>query len=136
MDKKYSSIVTEWLKKAESDFRYAKQSFESFDDFYAQICILCHDSAEKYLKAYMLYHGIQPEKIHDLVTLYKRCVDIDKADSGIAALEEKSRVLNRYYVPLKYPSHYPEVDIEKAKQAIEAADEIRKTIRSRIDKGC
>ena len=132
MDKNYSDIVMEWLKKAESDFQYAKLSFEAFDSFYAQICVLCHDSAEKYLKAYILYHGMQPEKIHDLVTLYKQCAEIGKEDSELGGLEEKSRVLNRYYVPLKYPSHYPAVDREKTKEAMEAAEEIRKVVGFRL----
>lgn len=132
MDKNYSGIVREWLRKAESDFQYAKSSFETFDDFYAQICVLCHDSTEKYLKAYILYHGIQPEKIHDLVTLYKQCAEINKEDSELGELEEKSRVLNRYYVPLKYPSHYPAVDRGKARQALEAAEEIRRVMEAKI----
>ncbi len=49
-------LVKDWLAKADSDFRYAKASFESFDDFYSQICILCHDAAEKYLKAFLIFN--------------------------------------------------------------------------------
>jgi len=132
MGKNYSDIVREWQKKAESDFQYAKSSFETFDDFYSQICVLCHDSAEKYLKAYVVYQGIQPEKIHDLVTLYKQCVEISGNDSELSGLEESCRILNRYYVPLKYPSHYPAVDREKAKEALEAAKEICKMMENKI----
>jgi len=132
MGKNYSNIVREWQKKAESDFQYAKSSFETFDDFYSQICILCHDSAEKYLKAYIVYQGIQPEKIHDLVTLYKQCAENSRNDFELGGLEENCRILNRYYVPLKYPSHYPAVDREKAKEALKSAEEICKVVKSQI----
>jgi len=131
-DKNYSNIAGEWQKKAESDFQYAKSSFETFDDFYSQICILCHDSAEKYLKAYIVYQGIQPEKIHDLVTLYKQCAENSSNNFESEGLEENCRILNRYYVPLKYPSHYPAVDREKAKEALKATEEICKVMKSKI----
>lgn len=132
MDKNYNFIVNEWLEKADSDFRYAKMSFENFDDFYAQICVLCHDAAEKYLKAYLIYHNLKPEKIHDLVTLHKQCIKVSENDTTSARIEEECRLLNQYYIPLKYPSHYPAVDRKKAKEAIEAIEVISKTIKNKI----
>lgn len=65
--KKVNPVVKEWLNKAESDLRYAQCSFREFDDFYSQMCILCHDSAEKYLKAYLYANNVKPPKIHDLL---------------------------------------------------------------------
>lgn len=132
MDKNSNPIVNEWLKKADSDFRYAKMSFENFDDFYAQICVLCHDGAEKYLKAYLIYHNINPERIHDLVTLHKQCVKVNKNDADLTRIEEECRLLNQYYIPLKYPSHYPAVDRQKAKEAIEAIEGISKIAKNKI----
>lgn len=133
MARGFNSIVNEWLEKAESDFLYVKSSFETFDNFYSQMCILCHDSAEKYLKAYLIYNDFVPEKIHDLVTLYKQCNKVSKSSLESANIENECRLLNRYYVPLKYPSHYPAVGKQKAKEAIEAIDIIRGAITGRID---
>jgi len=127
----YSDITREWLKKAESDFQYAKASFEAFDDFYSQICILCHDSAEKYLKAYIISLGMKTEKIHDLVTLHNQCIHGRGNDSELTDLREGCRILNRYYIPLKYPSHYPAVDETKAREALEAIEKIREVIRKK-----
>lgn len=132
MDKNSNPITNEWLKKADSDFRYAKMSFENFDDFYAQICVLCHDAAEKYLKAYLIYHNINPERIHDLVTLHKQCVQVSENDAELVRTEEECRLLNQYYIPLKYPSHYPAVDRRKAKEAIEAVAGISKIAKNKI----
>ena len=39
-------------------------------------------------------------------------------------------VMNDYYIPLKYPSHYPEVTREQAEEAFAAA----KTVREMIEK--
>lgn len=125
-------MVKEWLEKAESDYRYAKMSFGAFDDFYSQICVLCHDSAEKYLKAYIIYSNREPAKIHDLVTLHRQCVEISRNNSQLASLEDECRVLNRYYIPLKYPSHYPAVDKQKAGESMEAIEKIRGVIKGKM----
>jgi len=39
------------------------------------ICYLCQQSAEKYLKGYLVLHDINPPKIHDLNQLRKLCSD-------------------------------------------------------------
>jgi len=133
MDKKeYSVMAKEWFKKAESDFQYANASFESFDDFYSQICVLCHDAGEKYLKAYIIFLGEKPEKIHDLVTLHNQCVENRENDLDLVDLREGCKILNRYYIPLKYPSHYPAIDVTKVKEAMEKIKKIREVIKRRI----
>ncbi|MBF0564508.1 MAG: HEPN domain-containing protein [Nitrospirae bacterium] len=74
MKDEYRAITLEWLSKAESDYNFAKSSFEEFDDFYSQMCLLCHDATEKYLKAFILSTGNRPERIHDLVALLNECI--------------------------------------------------------------
>jgi len=132
MGKEYEAIAKEWLEKAESDFQYANASFEAFDDFYSQMCVLCHDAGEKYLKAYIISLGKKPGKIHDLVTLYNQCVENEGSDSELTGLREGCKILNRYYIPLKYPSHYPAIDVAKAREAMSAIKKIREVIKERI----
>ena len=69
MKEEFRSITLEWFNKAESDLDYARASFREFDRFYSQICILCHDAVEKYLKAGLASRGLRPKRTHDLVTL-------------------------------------------------------------------
>jgi len=119
-----------WLEKAESDLSFAKASFEEFDNFYSQMCILYHDAAEKYLKGCIAAHGVRPERTHDLVVLLKEGTSLLKCREDLQIHEEECRILNRYYTPLKYPSHYPGATREQAKEAIEAATKIGKYIKS------
>ncbi len=132
MKEKVTPLIKEWLSKAKSDLNFARCSFTEFNNFYSQICILCHDSAEKYLKAYISVNGINPPKIHDLVTLFRQCLHISKNDKGVKRIENKCRKLNFYYIPLKYPSHYPPLNREKAQEAIKCADAIERIITKKL----
>ncbi len=76
--------------------------------------------------------NIKPEKIHDLVALYRQCVEISKKDFGLKNIEDECRSLNLYYVPLKYPSQYPVMNRAKAKEAIDATGKIDKVIKDRL----
>lgn len=133
MRDEYKRITDEWLNKADSDLNFAKASFEEFDDFYSQMCILCHDAVEKYLKAYISSYGIKPERIHDLVVLLNECIKLVKHIEDFRSQEEGCRILNRYYTPLKYPSHYPMATKEQAREAIEVATNISNLIKNQIE---
>ena len=128
MKKGTEGIVHEWLQKADSDLAFARASFEDFDDFYGQICILCHDAAEKYLKAFIALHGVKPEYVHDLLRLLNQCCEFSKE---LESLREECIVLNPYYTPLKYPSHYPAPSRDQAKEAVESVIGISKIIRDK-----
>lgn len=126
----YRSITFEWIGKAESDLDYARASFRELERFYSHICILCHDSVEKFLKGCLASQGIRPERSHDLVALLNRCIEVAENKSYLIAVENPCRILNRYYIPLKYPSHYPAITKEQAREAIEAAGAVQVAITS------
>lgn len=122
-------IVSEWLEKANSDLAFAQASFNDFDDFYGQMCVLCHDAVEKYLKAFLVSHGIRPMRIHDLIALSTQCT---KLSDVFGDYREDCAILNRYYTPIKYPSHYPTPTREQAKEAIEIATRIKEIVCKKL----
>ncbi|MCB4790311.1 MAG: HEPN domain-containing protein [Elusimicrobia bacterium] len=130
--KKINSLIKEWINKAESDLKFAELSFDGFDEFYSQMCILCHDAVEKYLKAYLYANKVNPPKIHDLVTLINHCIEISKNDKRLKSIEKYCKELNSYYIPLKYPSHYPPVDKKMAKRAIDSAKIVENVIKKAL----
>jgi HEPN domain-containing protein len=132
MKNNLSNAVYDWIKKADSDFGFASAAFKEFDEFYSQMCILCHDAVEKYLKAYLVSKRKRYKKIHDLVTLLRDCTNIAENQKSFAEFEEGCRILNNYYTPLKYPSHFPFAVSKQAEEAIKIAEEISKFIKSEI----
>lgn len=125
MNAAYRALTLEWLTKARSDYLFAEASLREFSGFYSQICILCHDAVEKYLKAFLVSHGRRPERIHDLLAVLHTCTELDPKLAGLAS---HCAILNDYYIPLKYPSHYPEVTREQAEEAFAAAGAIREEV--------
>jgi len=125
MNEAYKVITLEWLGKARSDYLFAEASLREFSGFYSQVCILCHDAVEKYLKAFLVSHGRRPERIHDLLAVLHACTEFDQT---LADLAQHCAILNDYYIPLKYPSHFPEVTREQVEEAFAAAAAVREVV--------
>jgi HEPN domain-containing protein len=63
------SDVIEWLQIAEEDFYAAQVLNEAVRKPYEIICYHCAQAIEKYLKGYLSYNGILPQKTHNLLLL-------------------------------------------------------------------
>ena len=66
---KKSSVETavEWIKFASENLQVAKSTVEYEVPAYHTICFLCHESAEKFRKAYLISNSWELKKTHDLV---------------------------------------------------------------------
>lgn len=123
-------IIDEWLAKAEEDFLFAKRDLEDEDTFFALLCFHFHQSAEKYLKAFCLFHDLPLRKVHDLIELLE--LGLTK-DAEIDSLREAIIILQPFYVDTRYPVAYP-LGLTKidAEQAYEAADKIRNFVVDKV----
>ena len=99
---------------------------------YHTICFLCQGSAEKYLKAFLIWNGWELKKTHDLEDLLVFCMDFDPEFEN---LKEECVLLNEYITGARYPGDLPFESIGKddAREAIEAADKIEEFVLKRID---
>lgn len=126
-------IIQEWIHKAEEDFQFARISLEENKPFFAHICFLFQQSAEKYLKAFILAQGLTFQKTHDLPILLKKC--IEKAPDSSSLLDDCD-LLATFYVETRYPVHWPATfAYEDADQAFRAADRIRSFFRHTMKLG-
>ena len=118
MEREY---ITEWFRYADMDMESAEYLQGKRPQPLEIICYHCQQSAEKNLKGYLLYQGIEPPKTHDLVDLNDMCADIDKCFS---ALDKVCGALTRYGVQPRYPN---ELEIAETDMliALEYARQIR-----------
>jgi len=124
-------IIREWVIKAEDDFHFARISLIEKKPFWAHICFLFQQSAEKYLKAFILEQGLKFQKTHDLPMLLKKCIE---KDSGFFELTDDCDLLATFYVETRYPVHWPVTFADgDAEQAYRAADRIRCFIRREMN---
>lgn len=118
----------DWFLIGDEEFDFAKLSFEELDAFYSQICFLCQQAAEKYLKDF--YNNRFP-KTHDLIQLMELCGNIDK--NFLDFLDEANN-LSQYYLISRYPlTEYVPASKEQTKKCLDNAEEIIKFIKGKAD---
>lgn len=97
MDHEY---IAEWFEFADVDLASAEYLQGMHPQPLEIICYHCQQAAEKYLKGYLLYKGIEPPKTHDLLFLYAKCMNID---SSFCEIDKACGALNRYSSQPRYP---------------------------------
>lgn len=123
-------IVKEWLDKADEDFNFADANLREESTFYAQICFHFQQSAEKYLKAFIVARDLEFEKTHNLIYLLKICA---RQEAVLSNLSDECEFLNAFYIEARYPVHWPISHTrEKASQAREAASRVAKAIKDTL----
>ncbi len=125
-------LVRDWLSFARENLLFARSGMKEDYAPYHTICFLCHGSAEKYLKAFLIWRGWELKKIHDLKDLLAFCVDFEQ---GFENLEEECGLLNEYITEGRYPGDLPFENIgeDDAREAIEAAEKIEEHVLNIID---
>ncbi|MDR2717779.1 MAG: HEPN domain-containing protein [Treponema sp.] len=115
------SDVKEWMIIADDDFDSAKILNESFRKHMEVICYLCAQATEKYLKCYLTYNGIIPQKTHNLVLLNDKCIEID---DNFQEVKMECGFLNRYINEIRYP-YRVQVYEEDVMYVIRSVEKIR-----------
>jgi HEPN domain-containing protein len=65
-----SGTVSEWVERAESDFRVAScEHAVTVDPSYDAVCFHAQQCIEKLMKAVLIDRGASPPRTHDLLTL-------------------------------------------------------------------
>lgn len=109
-----NKIVIEWFEIGQRDIEEAEFLFEN-DRSLEDVAFFIQQSAEKYLKGYLISQGWKLEKIHDLTKLVKHATRIDKSFSRfIAPLRKITRFYFESRYPLGYESGYTKEEIKKS----------------------
>ncbi|MGB2929452.1 MAG: HEPN domain-containing protein [Desulfobacterales bacterium] len=123
-------VIKEWITKADQDFEFARINFEEEKQFFAQICFHFNQSAEKYLKAFIIANRLEFRKIHDLHLLLKQC---KSNDPSFSQLEDDCEYLTTFYIETRYPVHWPTAFTkEEAEKAHRSANNIREFIKKKL----
>jgi HEPN domain-containing protein len=120
-----TEILQQWLDKGKDDLRSAEflstMHHPTPDEI---ICFHCQQSAEKYLKGFLFFHDIEPEKTHDLEYLLELC---QKYNSEFSILLSYVDILNKYAVSPRYPNEL-EITNEDMKTALSYAKSIQEFV--------
>lgn len=123
-----NEIVTEWLAKAEEDYRTAEREMRVRKaPSYDVVCFHAQQCAEKYLKALLVQRQISFRPLHDLEVLLDLVVPVR---SDFDAIRDECLTLNDYAVDFRYPGE--SATKEEAQAAVKAMRIVRAFIRSKM----
>ncbi len=119
--------VKQWLVYGDEDMRLAECGLKLLENcphrlvaYHAQQC------AEKYLKAYLVYKGIEFPYTHNIGFLLELCAPLGSWSETLESAEE----LTPFAVSTRYPGEDEDVNLSEATNAIEIASKVRSTILS------
>ncbi|MDP4011529.1 MAG: HEPN domain-containing protein [Candidatus Roizmanbacteria bacterium] len=126
----YREHASEWFAIADDDLAYANVGLKE-DDFYSLIAFHAQQAAEKYLKGFLVLHGIKPLYSHDLSILIKECAKLDPTFTEIAS---EADILSPFAVDIRYPVYYSSISSAQANKAVSCAEVVKIFIRERANK--
>jgi HEPN domain-containing protein len=117
-----SEHINEWINKADHDLGSAKIIYLHLPDYFDTIAFHCQQAVEKYIKAILVFKGIEFDRSHDLIYLLELL-------SGVSAVTkeqyQKAVSLNGFSVQIRYPNKIIKLSKEELEEAISTSQEFR-----------
>lgn len=95
-----NELINDWIRIAEMDYESAVFLQGMYPKPLEIICYHCQQSAEKFLKAFLIFHKQVPPKIHDLGILNQECCRFDET---FLTIQTECVRLTNYAVNIRYP---------------------------------
>lgn len=122
------SLLDEWIEKAEGDYQTAVTlNRPRKNPLFDAVSYHCQQSAEKYLKAFLINRGTTPRRIHSLEALLTDCTAFDPT---LLSLLPEVRIIDPYSVEFRYPGDF--ATKEDAREAVTTLRVIRNRLRREL----
>lgn len=89
------SNFSAWLRKADHDLLNIQNNLAAREIPWDTVCFHAQQAAEKFLKAFLVFHGRDLSKTHDLVALLARCAECEASLAGLGIGLPDARVVRR-----------------------------------------
>src|ERR1035437_2434169 len=123
-----NDYLRNWIFRANEDIAVIDKLFESGPDLFASsICFHAQQAVEKFLKAYLVFHGIDFPKTHDLDFLLLEC---KKVNNKVFDIDLGS--LTDFGVSIRYPDDFFLPDILETTSYREISLQIKKIVEDNI----
>jgi HEPN domain-containing protein len=124
--------VAIWIRRAENDLKTGKDELATEDPATDTICFHMQQCCEKYLKVFLIFHGEEYPRTHDIAKLVERCGKIDAEFQVL--IDWGAHDLTEYAVGARYDQEvFPSV--EDTKRVVSLAEKVRGFVRDKLKKG-
>ena len=122
--------VKNWAAKAENDLKIGKDEMLTENPATDAICFHMQQCAEKYLKAYLILHGKEIRRTHDIAELIQLCSEVDEEFKEL--FKTGAVELTDYAVEVRYGEEIYFPTIEETKEAIGIAQKVREFVLKKL----
>jgi HEPN domain-containing protein len=122
MDDEKRDYIRRWLTKARRDLESARWLGKAQNpDFFETIVYHCQQTAEKAVKAYLVFQDQEIEKTHNVTVLVRSAIALEPR---FASLVDAAESLTPYAVRYRYPGAVSDPTEEECAEAVETAGEV------------
>lgn len=119
-----------WFMKADNDLKAGSDELATDNPATDTVCFHMQQCAEKYLKAFLVFHGKEISKTHNIALLLQQCIDID---NSFARLKNAGpALLTSYAVETRYPDDFYMPSVEECRQAVSIASEVKELVLAKV----
>ncbi len=94
------------------------------------VCFHMQQCAEKYLKAYLIFHGKEIKKTHNIAELIEECKDIDLDFQKLFDFDADK--LTDYAVEIRYSEEFYMPSIEETDEAIKISEKVKEFVLNKL----
>jgi HEPN domain-containing protein len=117
-----------WIEYAERDLEVAKTLSRKDNPDIDNACYHCQQSAEKAMKAFLVYSKVSFKFIHDLDEICKDCKAIEPEFDNI---KRQCAVLTGYITSARYPGDYFQINESDMQKAIMYAEDVLNLVKEK-----
>ena len=123
-------LVRQWIAKAEVDYRTAERLVRDDEPIRESIAFHCQQTAEKYLKAFLVWRQVEVPKTHSIGQL----LDLVSAVAPeLAASLADAISLTPFGAEIRYPGDFPELLPGEERTVFNLAKRTRGAILAQLD---
>jgi HEPN domain-containing protein len=115
-------FVQQWLNRAHKDLAAGEVLLKGGFEDYENVGFHAQQSAEKFIKAFLVSHQIEFPKTHDIALLRQLVTRVDPELAEKLAIAD---ALTRYGVEFRYPGDLPLVSSSEGERVLRLAEQTR-----------
>lgn len=127
MNQETKDYINLWILKATDDLIVIDKLTQFEVIATSAVCFHCQQVVEKYLKAYLIAHGVEIRKTHNIEFLLAQC---EEFDFEFSLIDPKD--LNDFGVDIRYPGDIYSPSIEETLEHKQIALEVKGLVEQKL----
>jgi HEPN domain-containing protein len=127
MNEAIKAYIRQWISKAGDDLVVIEKLTEFEIIATSAVCFHCQQVVEKYLKAFLIAHGVEIKRTYNIEFLLAECEEID---TDFSSIDPKD--LNDFGVDIRYPGDMYTPTADETKEHKLIALSIKKMVEQKL----